>query len=225
MKYPLEKIVKIYRLNANPALVFDMERYMKNQFSFLGIKSPLRRELNAAFIKEQGKPDINEIAQISEYLWSREEREFQYLAMEILKRFKKKWKEEHIHLFEYLIENRSWWDTVDFIAAHLAGSYFDMYPEKIDYYNSKWINHELLWFRRSALLFQLKYKASTDLEILTRNIHKTKHEKEFFIEKAIGWVLREYSKTNPEWVQAFVEENKIRPLSIRESLKWIYAQA
>ena len=225
MKYPIKKLVKVYKENADGSLVYNMERYMKNQFSFLGLKSPLRRELNSAFFKANGKPGIEEIHELSLYLWNQEEREFQYLAMDMLKRFKNKWNDHHIDLIEYLIENKSWWDTIDFVASHLAGSYFQLFPEKRDYYNSKWIGHKNMWYRRSAILFQLKYKEKTDLNMLSDNIHKTKHEKEFFIEKAIGWILREYSKTDPIWVQKFINENQLRPLSVREGLKWIHAHA
>lgn len=225
MKYPIEKLVKDYRENANTSLTKDMERYMKNQFQFLGLKSPQRRELNAAFLRENGKPNLNEITEITQLLWSLKEREYQYMAMDLLKRFKKKWNAEHIDLFEFLIENKSWWDTVDFVAAHLAGSYFEMYPEKLERYNRKWINHDNKWFRRSAILFQLKYKTKTNLKVLVDNIEQTCHEKEFFIEKAIGWILREYSKTDPKWVEKFINKTELRPLSVREGMKWIHTHA
>ena len=77
------------------------------------------------------------------------------------------------------------------------------------------------WYRRSAILYQLKYKDQTDLEILRNNILICAKEKEFFIEKAIGWILREYSKSDPEWVTSFINENELRPLSVREGMKWI----
>ena len=86
---------------------------------------------------------------------------------------------------------------------------------------NNWVDSENIWLNRSALLFQLNYKKITNEELLQNFIHRLKHKKEFFIQKAIGWVLRQYSKTNPQWVIKLVEEEAIIGLARREALRLI----
>lgn len=198
-----------------------MKKYMKEKFSFLGIKSPERRALTRAFYKNYTRPDINNIENIVRQLWKMEEREFQYFAMELVEKELKKMGRYDIQLFEYFIVNKSWWDTVDFIAANLVGKHLLNFPGLIEQMNKKWISSENMWLNRTALLFQLKYKNDMDAKLLKQNILKCRDSKEFFIRKAIGWVLREYSKTNPVWVSEFVDSITLSPLSKREALKWI----
>ena len=71
------------------------------------------------------------------------------------------------------------------------------------------------------LIISLKYKSATDTELLNKFIIPLSKSKEFFIRKAIGWVLREYSKTNPDFVIAYVENHTLSGLSHREALKWL----
>jgi len=124
-------------------------------------------------------------------------------------------------LAEWLIINKSWWDTVDSLASNCVGTYFRFYPEKIEYYNSKWITSDNMWLNRTAIIFQLKYKKDTDFELLKNNIRHHSHQREFFIKKAIGWSLREYSKVNPSAVIKFIDENELQNLSIREASKYL----
>jgi 3-methyladenine DNA glycosylase AlkD len=83
------------------------------------------------------------------------------------------------------------------------------------------MNSGNMWLQRTALLFQLKYKKATDVNLLSDYILRLQGSKEFFINKAIGWILREYSKTDPDWVIQFVQNNNLANLSRREALKWI----
>lgn len=133
----------------------------------------------------------------------------------------KKAEKERIDLYEYLIVNKSWWDTIDYSASNLVGVHFQKFPELIQPYTEKWMDSGNMWLQRTSLLFQLKYKKATDLELLTDYIHQLQGSKEFFINKAIGWILREYSKTNAAWVVDFVNSNQLAPLSHREALKWL----
>ena len=220
-KFNLPALENLFRENANPENAFFMKKYMKEKFTFLGIKSPERRALTRAFYKNYNRPDINNIENIVRQLWKMEEREFQYFAMELVDKELKKMVRNDVQLFEYFIVNKSWWDTVDFIAANLVGKHLLNFPGLIEQMNKKWISSENIWLNRTALLFQLKYKNNMDAKLLKQNILKCRDSKEFFIRKAIGWVLREYSKTNPVWVSEFVDSTTLSPLSKREALKWI----
>ncbi|WP_281249083.1 DNA alkylation repair protein [Halobacillus massiliensis] len=116
---------------------------------------------------------------------------------------------------------RPWWDTVDTVAAQLCGGYFEKYPALLEPIIENWRRSNNLWVCRSSILLQLKKKENTDERLLFSTISHLCEEREFFIEKAIGWALREYSKTNPAAVLNYIEQNELRPLSRREGLKWI----
>ncbi|MGB6269221.1 MAG: DNA alkylation repair protein, partial [Olleya sp.] len=126
-----------------------------------------------------------------------------------------------ITLFEFMVANKSWWDTVDFIAVKLIGAYFKVFPDSRKVYIDKWLTSNNIWLQRSALLFQLKYKEAIDEELLAYTINHLLDTKEFFINKAIGWILREYSRTNPEWVLDFVNKTDLNNLSKKEALRLI----
>ena len=134
---------------------------------------------------------------------------------------KKLWVKQDIQLFEKLIVEKSWWDTVDYLANHIIGPWFKKYPESIPAITSRWNKSKNIWLQRSSLLFQLKYKKETDTALLKSYILNLVGSKEFFVKKAIGWVLREYSKTNGDYVRKFVKDHPLQPLSAKEALKWL----
>jgi len=131
------------------------------------------------------------------------------------------WTKSSIKLIEHCIVHKSWWDTVDGIASDWLGTYFKQFNEQIILITSSWNKNSNIWLQRSSILFQKSYKKTTDTALLSSHILHLKDSKEFFIRKAIGWALREYSKTNPEWVIQFVTKNKLSPLSEKEALKRI----
>jgi len=157
-------------------------------------------------------------------LWDLPEREYQYVAIGYLRKFSKKWDRDFIDLFEQLIISKSWWDSVDGIASWLVGEHFKRFPEMRDEYIDKWMESENIWLQRVCLLFQLHYKEKTDEMLMGSVIMSLNGSKEFFINKAIGWILREYSKTDSQAVINFVENNKLSNLSKREALKWLKNQ-
>ncbi|MCV5062626.1 DNA alkylation repair protein, partial [Escherichia coli] len=116
---------------------------------------------------------------------------------------------------------KSWWDSVDSIVPTFLGDIFLKHPELISAYIPKWIASDNIWLQRAAILFQLKYKQKMDEELLFWIIGQLHSSKEFFIQKAIGWVLREYAKTNPDVVWEYVQNNELAPLSKREAIKHI----
>ncbi len=217
----IEPLNEIYCKNANTDNAFWEKKYMRNQFEFFGIRTPIRAEFNKTFFKQYKLPVQNEIKNIVYELWNLPQREFQYFALDLLFKSEKIWDKNFIEIFENIIVQKSWWDTVDYIAARLIGDYFLKYPENILKYTEKWMNSQNIWLQRSALLFQLKYKKNTNFDLLTQYIIKLKESNEFFIQKAIGWILREYSKVEPEKVWRFASTVKLKPLSEREAKRII----
>ena len=198
-----------------------MAAYMKNLFLFAGIKKPVRESV----LKEVNKQLLDckdEIQAITEYLWQKPEREFQYVALKLLEKSAKKLNTADIKCIEKLITTKSWWDTVDALAANVAGVILLKDEIALQSYSEKWNASDNMWLNRTAILIQLTYKQKTKTDLLSSTIEKHIHSNEFFIKKAIGWVLRQYSKTNPEWVRKFVKSHPdLKALSVKEATKYI----
>ncbi|EQC0676890.1 DNA alkylation repair protein [Listeria innocua] len=212
-------IQTLFRANRSVADSRPMEAYMKNQFLFLGIRATERKKLVADFLKENGMP-VDLLGLVVE-LFAEEEREFQYAAIDLLSRYGKKQASEAIEIYEQLVTTKSWWDTVDGLAGTIVSNHFKLYPDLIPIYNEAWINGDNIWLARTAIIFQLKYKEETNVELLFSNCEKWLGSKEFFIQKAIGWALRQYAKIDSEAVRVFVNSHTLAPLSRREALKHI----
>lgn len=213
-------IINEFINNHNEENAKAMKAYLKDNFEFLGVKTPLRKQLCKEFLKEKSKEAFIDEALVKE-LWANEYREIQYIAIDYLIKQKKKLQREHIALIKDLIITKSWWDSVDLIASHLAGELGRKYPELIEEYFLPWSESENMWLRRTAILYQLKYKENTNTDILKQVIKANLHHEEFFIRKAIGWSLREYSKSNQEWVREFIANNKLSKLSEKEASKYL----
>jgi 3-methyladenine DNA glycosylase AlkD len=198
-----------------------MKKYLKDKFNFYGIKTKPRREISKAVIKELGLPDKKNLYKIIKELWKQPQREYQYFGVDLCVKYKNDLNKDFIKCYEYMIMHKSWWDTVDSIAVTLVGNYLNIFPEERKFLSNRYVTSNNMWLNRTSILFQLKYKNETDLKILYYNILKLKESKEFFIQKAIGWALREYSKTNPAEVLNFVNKNQLASLSTREALRII----
>jgi 3-methyladenine DNA glycosylase AlkD len=198
-----------------------MKKYMRDLFPFLGIKKPERNVLLKQFYQQTGilKEPFQQDFVIR--LWGQAEREYQYAALDYIEKSLKKLRKEELPLMESLITTKSWWDTVDAIAPKSVGTIAEVHLEVIQETIEEWAYGEHLWLRRAAILFQLKYKEQTDEALLYRYIEHNAESKEFFIQKAIGWVLREYSKTNPQSVKRFIETHPLSALSVREGSKYL----
>jgi 3-methyladenine DNA glycosylase AlkD len=217
----LQPLLERLEASANPAEAVPMARYMRDQFPFYGIKTPQRRLLVREFLAEQGLPTPDLLEPVVLALWQRPQRECQYTAVGLLERGSKQLATPVVDLLERLIVTKSWWDTVDSLAGGLAGEQFRRFPAARATTLPRWRASDNIWLRRSAILFQLGYKKETDADLLLAIIEENKASGEFFIQKAIGWALREYSKTNPDLVVDFVERTELAPLSRREALKWL----
>jgi 3-methyladenine DNA glycosylase AlkD len=214
-------LVEVFEANANAENAGPMKKYMRGQFEYLGIKTPQRRELIKAFFGEYGLPPVEELKQIVQQLWGMPYREYKYTALGFLDRRKRYLTPDYVPFFEKLITTESWWDTVDGLAANQVGGVLARFPEIRDEHIGRWRQQEDFWLRRTTLLFQLRYKEETDAELLYALILENLEDKEFFIQKAIGWALREYSKSDPTAVQQFVAETDLSGLAQREALKWM----
>ena len=216
-------IKEALRKEGNTIRIPQMEAYMRNQFPFYGVMSTPRKELLKALKKEHLEVlDSNEKRALIQLLWEEEHRECQLVALDWLMQWKpKEFTASDIDLFEWLITTKSWWDTVDGIAPNVVGKYARIFPEQMKETLHRWESHDSFWIRRACLIFQLRYRQETDLDLLQYFINKFKPDREFFIQKAIGWSLREVSKWNPTWVARVVEEEQLTGLAKREASKYI----
>lgn len=204
----------------NPDRKEQMERYMRNQFIFLGVATPQRRSATKGLLRMLCKESsIN--WEFVDACWSSPEREYQYVAVDYLWQAREMLQPSDLLQLRRLIETKSWWDTVDTFFV-VVGSLVERFPHlKSDMLSWSLDNH--LWVRRVAICFQLKFKTNTDTDLLRQVILNNAEHNDFFIRKAIGWILREYSKTNPVWVSEFITQygERLSNLSIREGYKYI----
>ena len=213
-------IFQSYYQAADTDKAVGMSAYMKNQFAFLGLQKPARASLSRSFLaqkKKEAAVDWDFICRCFEM----PEREFQYIAIDYLIAVKGRLQANDLGRIETLIITKSWWDTVDLLAG-VAGDIIMRHDETKDEFAAKWMQSDNLWLRRVSILFQLKYKEKTDTAFLSRAILKNGDTKEFFLNKAIGWALREYSKTDAEWVRGFISTHSLNALSVREASKYLY---
>lgn len=208
--------------NADDEISKKQSAYLKNRFQFYGIMKPQRESLLRAQLKGVTIHDEGILIDLLKKLWSKEQREFHYIACDIAEKYQRLITPLSLSFFEEMVRSHSWWDTVDRIAANLIGRTILEYPE-YQSMTKEWIKDPDMWIRRTAIIFQLRFKERTDEQILFDHCQLTMHEKEFFIRKAIGWALREYSKTSPKPVKSFIDtyRESLSPLSIREGSKYI----
>jgi 3-methyladenine DNA glycosylase AlkD len=206
--------------NKNAEQAKKMSAYMQNKFEFLGIPKPKLNEIIKPYIKEGKKHELN--WKFVNICWKKDYREAQYVAVEYLDSLIKLLTDKDLPNLKKLIVNKSWWETADSIDA-LVGSivlnYKDLEKEML-----KWSKDENIWIRRVAIDFQLQYKEKTNQKLFEQILVNNFGKDEYFINKAFGWSLREYSKINKKWVKDFINKynKKLHKLSIKEATKYIY---
>ena len=215
----VEELLENLKIVANPDDAVAMKTYMKNKFEFLGVKTPARRKLAKAFFKQQ--PDSVIDWNFINEAWNNPYRELQYTALDYLETRKKLLIPSDLPRLKKLAQTKSWWDTIDFLDR-LVGSIIARFPETQEIILA-WSCDEDIWLRRLDIDHQLLRKEETDTELLEKILVNNLGQTKFFINKAIGWALRDYSKTNPDWVRDFIERHRaeMATLSIREGSKYL----
>ncbi len=215
----LREIKRRFSEAGDPATSEGQMAYMRNQFSFYGLKAPIWVGLFREFVKEYGYPVYGgPLENIARQAYAEEYRELHYIAVQIIEKTQKKSGADLIKLLEELILKNSWWDTVDWIAK-LVGIHFVRFPDQIGPVTERWMASGEMWLQRVAIIYQLRYKEKTDTNRMFRYILQVADSKEFFLQKAAGWALRQHAKTDPAIVSAFIEKERLPALTKREARK------
>ena len=204
----------------DPKKAGSMETYMRHQFSFLGVAGPERNALYKKYFPEAKKTKMIDWDFV-DTCWEKGPREYQYVAANYLKTMQSYLTKDDLPKLERLVVTKSWWDTVDILDRVVGSLVYDK-PE-LGEIILQWSLSDNIWLRRVAIDHQLLRKEKTDVQLMEKVLLNNLDQTEFFINKAIGWALRDYSKTNPEWVASFIEKNKERmaELSIKEASKYL----
>lgn len=197
----------------------QMERYMRDQFPFLGVQSVPRREAEKDFLKSFTAKEVP--FDVIETLWQEPEREFKYVALDLLKKKQKYLVYDDIPRLRQLVQTESWWDTIDTLDRIIGQ--IGLRDERVNQLMLAWSLDDDFWVRRIAIDHQLNRKEQTNTDLLSQIIQNNFGSQEFFINKAIGWSLRQYSKTDPAWVRQFITQHEpdLHPLSKREASKYL----
>ena len=216
----ISQLEAAFNQNKNEENAFQMKKYMKDLFSFYGIKTTERRAIFHDLLKSYKQEISENYREIALILLDKEYRELHYCGIEILiKNLKKNYRKDDIKLIETFLITNSWWDSVDTISKYLLGQYLIEFPNETEKVIERFSNSKNKWLNRSAILFQLGYKKNTNYELLFSECLKHSQSKEFFIQKAIGWALREYGSVNPGLVLNFVNNTNLKPLSRKEAIR------
>ncbi len=211
--------------HADPVRARSAAAYMRDQFEFYGIAAPTQRQIAREATAGLPPPSESELAKLAEACWSQPEREWQYFACGYLRKHVGRASPGLIDLARTLVTTKSWCDTVDSLASHTVGPLVRTHPELVATMD-RWVSDENIWLARTAILHQLSAKQHTDPARLFRYCEIRATEKEFFLRKAIGWALREYSKTDGAAVRAFVVGHaELSGLSRTEALRWLERRA
>jgi len=216
----LEALREALHAVADPSKAADMAAYMKDQFEYLGVQAGDRRTAAKPLLTAAKTMASEPLLDLVEALWDEVEREFHYVGMDAIRAGARNLRADDLQRVRALIERTPWWDTVDSLAVHTVGTMVTNHPELVETMD-EWIESPNLWVARTAILHQLLYKERTDTNRLFTYAEMHLESTEFFIRKAIGWALRQYARTDPDAVRAFVakHDDVIAGLTKREALK------
>lgn len=220
------RVIAAFTPHRDDAKAEAMRAYMRDQFAFIGIPSPERVALSREAIEGVPKPSAEDLDALARMLWARDEREYQYFAMWILRRNVKVLSADFIPTARVLITTKSWWDTVDELAQNIVGPIVRR-DRDLDAVMDAWIDEDDLWLARTAILHQNRWRDHTDADRLFRYCERRAGDTDFFIRKAIGWALREHTRVDPDAVRSFLaaHDTELSGLSKREALKWLERRA
>lgn len=212
---------------AEPSIAPDMSRYMRGRFEYLGVKAPARRAAAGPWIRRVATDPATARQTLTE-LWAQPEREFQYVGIDLVDRIARHLETPDIEWLAALVVSKSWWDTVDSLAVSIGAVALER-PRAWEVIEAWSFGTGLidtdtepsLWLARCSILQQLKYRDSTDEDVLFERCTRRAADTDFFIRKAIGWALRQYARTAPQSVWLYVDQNRdvLSPLSVREATK------
>ena len=207
----------------DPRKAPEMQRYMKSELPYRGVAAPARKALTKELFAAHPLPDETALRTAALTLWReagyREER---YVAIDLTGyRAYRAWQTPALlPLYEEMIVTGAWWDYVDEIANHRIGPLLREYPDELTPVMRAWAGDDDRWKRRTSIICQLSFKEATDTALLTDAIEANTGDRDFFVRKGIGWALRQFARTEPGWVRAFVDGHPgLSPLSVREALK------
>jgi 3-methyladenine DNA glycosylase AlkD len=206
---------------ADPAKAATMAAHMKTATPFYGVQKPDRVPILKEAVRDFSPESRADYRATVFALWSRPHREERYLAIEYASAFPQYITASSLPLYRKMIVEGAWWDFVDALAIHLVGEVLVHQRDATTPKVTAWIDHPDLWLRRTSIICQIGRKASTDTGLLFDACERRMHEQEFFIRKAVGWALRDFAKTDPDAVLAFVAEHRhgLSGLSFREATK------
>lgn len=208
-------------LHADAKRALEMKAYLRGQFEFLGIQTPTRR----AVCKQLPKPpqDAKQLIRIANLLWQKPDREFKYVACDVLAKHVKLLHSEHLPALKKLLQKEAWWETVDGLSGTIGDIVLNDHMQGIDAQSvmDTWLIDQDFWVRRSAMIHQLGWRLNTDTDRLGQYALTLAKENEFFIRKAIGWAFRDYAKWNPQFVRQFMQKHGsgFSNLTVREATK------
>jgi 3-methyladenine DNA glycosylase AlkD len=216
----LDRLTTVYPAAGDPFRAQEMVAYMRGVVPFLGIRTPERRALSRTVLDGTPPPGENDCAAVALRCFALPEREYHYFAVDYLRRHVRRCSPAFLPVARRLVTTDSWWDTVDHLAAHVVGALVAADPASAGEMD-RWIEDDDLWVARTALLHQLRFKDATDADRLFAHCLRRAADTDFFLRKAIGWSLREYAKTAPAEVRAFLDAHgsRLSPLSVREARK------
>ena len=214
----LKKLTDLFLENGDPIRAERQRAYMRHQFEYCGLSAPEWLNLAKTFYLSQGMYTGKDLKVFLELCFEQEYREIQYAGIEMMQHKLKEQDKTWIKVIEKCIVTHSWWDTVDWLAK-LTGIHFKRFPALQIPWTEKWMESENIWLQRTAIIHQLFYRETTNTELLFSSITRVADSKEFFLQKASGWALRQYAKTNPVAVQKFIQQQSLSSLTIREAKK------
>ncbi len=217
----LDSLERHFVASADPERAEPMARYMRDQFPFYGIGAKDRGDIHKAVFAERPLPDDeNELGRVVDACLARPQREWHYTAVAALRRHGRRLSAASWPAVHRIATTHAWWDTIDELAKHVAGRIVKNDPSQVAMMD-EWVRSDDMWVARVAILHQLGYKATTDVERLFAYCDLRADETDFFYRKAIGWALRQYAYEDPDAVRAFVDArtDRLSPLSVREALK------
>lgn len=214
----IEGLKKNFEKRANEDNAIQMAKYLRNQFVFYGLKSPARRDAYHQILKDEKKQIDWDLL---DQAWNNKHREMQYFVCDYLLAMEKYVSYDDLFKIEHYVRTKQWWDTIDSLMK-LYG-YVGLKDQRVDQLMLDWSKDPDKWVRRVAIEHQLLRKDRINTALLSQILENNLESDEFFINKAIGWALRDYSKTNPEWLSDFIDGNynHLAKLSITEGSKYL----